>query len=120
MESFQGPRRLVRLTEALLDASGLVASGIVIAIELIKRLGSEEALGRLRKRQADEGRPTKAFAEAEALGIEVAVPTIVAEPRETVGAAGDADDESVSKAVLRSTAVRMVKNGRGGLIVGVL
>lgn len=66
------------------------------------------------------GRPTKAFAEAEALGIEVAVPTSVAEPRETVGAAGDADDESVRKAVLRSTAVRMVEDGRAGLVVEVL
>ena len=50
MERSQGPSGLVRLTEALLDTSGLVASGIISAIELIKRLGSKEALRWLRER----------------------------------------------------------------------
>lgn len=54
-----------------------------------------------------KGRPRKALAEAEALGIEVAVPTTVAEPSRTVG---DAAQEAVSEVAVSSTAVLMVEN----------
>ena len=54
-----------------------------------------------------KGRPRKALAGAEALGIEPAIPTSVAEPSRTVG---DAAQEAVSEVAVSSTAVLMVEN----------